>query len=162
VRRDGRKTPTVRIHNLGCGKNAVDAEVMAGLLSEEGFLLVRGGRADAAVLNTCGFVRAAKEESIEAILSLAAEKRRGRIRRLVVAGCMARRYRDELPELLPEVDLFLGPGDIPDLPGRLSSMLRDEEPSTGIPRSAPSPAAARSPTKRTATASPRSAPGRRS
>ena len=129
--RAARKAPTVRIHNLGCGKNAVDAEVMAGLLSEGGFLVVPGGRADAAVLNTCGFVRAAKEESIEAILSLAAEKRRGRIRRLVVAGCMARRYRDELPELLPEVDLFLGPGDIPDLPGRLASMLAADGPSPG-------------------------------
>ncbi len=123
------KAPTVRIHNLGCGKNAVDAEVMAGLLSERGFLVVPAGRADAAVLNTCGFVRAAKEESIEAILSLAAEKRRGRIRRLVVAGCMAQRYRDELPELLPEVDLFLGPGDIPDLPGRLASILSTVGPS---------------------------------
>ena len=127
--RAARKVPTVRIHNLGCGKNAVDAEVMAGLLSEGGFLLVPGGRADAAILNTCGFVRAAKEESIEAILSLAAEKRRGRIRRLVVAGCMAQRYRDELPELLPEVDLFLGPGDIPALPGRLASILSEEGPS---------------------------------
>lgn len=126
-----RKPATVRIHNLGCGKNAVDAEVMAGLLAEKGFSLVSGGRADAAVLNTCGFVRAAKEESIEAILSLAAEKRRGRIRRLVVAGCMARRYRDELPELLPEVDLFLGPGDIPDLPGRLAEMLSEKDPSRG-------------------------------
>ena len=124
-----RKPATVRIHNLGCGKNAVDAEVMAGLLAEKGFSMVSGGRADAAVLNTCGFVRAAKEESIEAILSLAAEKRRGRIRRLVVAGCMARRYRDELPELLPEVDLFLGPGDIPDLPGRLAEMLSEKDPS---------------------------------
>lgn len=123
------RAATVRIHNLGCGKNAVDAEVMAGLLSEGGFALVAGGRADAAVLNTCGFVRAAKEESIEAILSLAAEKRRGRIRCLVVAGCMARRYRDELPELLPEVDLFLGPGDIPDLPGRLAGVLAEKGPS---------------------------------
>jgi ribosomal protein S12 methylthiotransferase len=129
VTRAARKIPTVRIHNLGCGKNAVDAEVMAGLLSEGGFLVVPRGRADAAVLNTCGFVRAAKEESIEAILSLAAEKRRGRIRRLVVAGCMARRYRNELPDLLPEVDLFLGPGDIPDLPGRLASMLASVGPS---------------------------------
>jgi len=125
----GGKPPTVRIHNLGCGKNAVDAEGMAGLLSERGFLVVPGGRADAAVLNTCGFVRAAKEESIEAILSLAAEKRRGRIRRLVVAGCMAQRYRENLPELLPEVDLFLGPGDIPDLPGRLASILTAVGPS---------------------------------
>ena len=129
--RAARKAPTVRIHNLGCGKNAVDAEVMAGLLVEGGFLVVPGGRADAAVLNTCGFVRAAKEESIEAILSLAGEKRRGRIRCLVVAGCMARRYREELPDLLPEVDLFLGPGDIPNLPARLASLLSEEEPSPG-------------------------------
>ncbi len=136
---------------------------MAGLLSEAGFLVVPGGRADAAVLNTCGFVRAAKEESIEAILSLAAEKRRGRIRRLVVAGCMAQRYRDELPELLPEVDLFLGPGDIPDLPGRLASMLASVGPSRrAVPRSARCRAAGRFPTKRTAIVSPRSAPGRRS
>jgi ribosomal protein S12 methylthiotransferase len=131
VTRAALKAPTVRIHNLGCGKNAVDAEVMAGLLSEGGFLVVPGGRADAAVLNTCGFVRAAKEESIEAILSLAAEKRRGRIRRLVVAGCMARRYRDELPGLLPEVDLFLGPGDIPGLPDRLASILSEGGSSPG-------------------------------
>ncbi len=132
--RAARTAPTVRIHTLGCGKNAVDAEVMSGLLAEGGFRVVPGGRADAAVLNTCGFVRAAKEESIEAILSLAAEKRRGRIRRLVVAGCMARRYRDELPDILPEVDLFLGPADIPELPGRLTSMLREDEPSpAGLP-----------------------------
>ncbi len=121
--RTGRRASSVRIHTLGCGKNAVDAEVMAGLLSERGFVPVSGGRADAAVLNTCGFVQAAKEESIGEILALAGEKKRGRIRVLVVAGCMARRYRDELPDLLPEVDLFLGPGDIPALPGLLSRLL---------------------------------------
>ncbi len=124
--RGGRRAGTVRIHTLGCGKNAVDAEVMAGLLSGRGFVLVPGGRADVAVLNTCGFVRAAKEESIEEILSLVREKKRGRIRLLVVAGCMPRRYREGLPELLPEVDLFLGPGDIPALPGLLAKMLPGE------------------------------------
>ncbi|GAB4228702.1 MAG: 30S ribosomal protein S12 methylthiotransferase RimO [Deltaproteobacteria bacterium] len=129
--RSAASPPTVRIHTLGCGKNAVDAEVMAGLLAERGFSLVSSGRADAAILNTCGFVRAAKEESVEAILSLAAEKRRGKIRLLVVAGCMARRYRDELPDLLPEVDLFLGPGDIPDLPAHLAERLSDGSPAAG-------------------------------
>ena len=79
-----RKQPTVRIHNLGCGKNAVDAEVMAGLLTEGGFRVVPGGRADAAVLNSCGFVRAAKEESIEAILSLASEIGRASCRERVL------------------------------------------------------------------------------
>jgi ribosomal protein S12 methylthiotransferase len=132
----GRRAATFRIHTLGCGKNAVDAEVMAGLLAGEGFTPVSGGRADAAVLNTCGFVQAAKEESIEEILALAEEKRRGRIRLLVVAGCMARRYRDRLPDLLPEVDLFLGPGDIPALPGLLSKMLwGGGEPAGTVPRS---------------------------
>src|SRR5512139_843868 len=118
-----RARATVRIHTLGCGKNAVDAEVMAGVLAGEGFALVPSGRADVAILNTCGFIRAAKEESVAEILSLAREKRRGRVRRLVVAGCMTRRYRDDLPELLPEVDLFLGPGDIPELPDLLRKML---------------------------------------
>jgi ribosomal protein S12 methylthiotransferase len=133
MRRAAGSHPTVRIHTLGCGKNKVDAEVMAGLLAEGGFSVVPGGRADAAILNTCGFVRAAKEESVEAILSLAGEKRRGKIRLLVVAGCMARRYRDELPELLPEVDLFLGPGDIPELPARLAERLSGGEPAAGAP-----------------------------
>ena len=122
-----KKTGTVRIHTLGCGKNAVDSEVMAGLLAENGFNLVSSGRADVAVLNTCGFVTAAKEESIEGVLALAGEKRRGRIRRLVMTGCLARRYQEELPGLLPEVDLFIGPGDIPSLPGLLSGMLAEEE-----------------------------------
>ncbi len=141
--RGAARPPTVRIHTLGCGKNAVDSEVMAGLLAERGFVLVPGGRADAAVLNTCGFVQAAKEESVETILALAGEKRRGRIRRLVVAGCMARRYRDELPELLPEVDLFLGPGDIPDLPGRLAELLSGgpEAPGENVGRVLPGEAA---------------------
>jgi ribosomal protein S12 methylthiotransferase len=132
--RAARVAGTVRIHTLGCGKNAVDSEVMAGLLAEKGFALVPGGRADVAVLNTCGFVRAAKEESIEEILALAREKRRGRIRLLVVAGCLARRYPDDLPGLLPEVDLFLGPGDIPALPGLLAGMLAGEGPRDGAPR----------------------------
>lgn len=134
--RTGRTAGTVRIHTLGCGKNAVDSEVMAGLLAEKGFVLVPGGRADVAVLNTCGFVKAAKEESIEEILALAREKRRGRIRMLVVAGCLARRYPDDLPGLLPEVDLFLGPGDIPALPGILAGLFPGEDgEGTAVPRS---------------------------
>jgi len=125
-RQGKKKAGTVRIHTLGCGKNAVDSEVMAGLLAKNGFDLVSGGRADVAVLNTCGFVTDAKEESIEGVLALAGEKRRGRIRRLVMAGCLARRYQEELPGLLPEVDLFIGPGDIPSLPALLSGMLAED------------------------------------
>ncbi|HEY3489609.1 MAG TPA: 30S ribosomal protein S12 methylthiotransferase RimO [Candidatus Deferrimicrobiaceae bacterium] len=114
---------TVLIHTLGCGKNAVDAEVMSGMLADAGFTVVSRGPADVAVVNTCGFVKEAKEESIGEVLALAAEKSKGRLRKLVVAGCLPRRYREELPGLLPEVDLFLGPGDIPSLPGLLRDML---------------------------------------
>ena len=124
------KPPTVRILTLGCAKNAVDSEVMTGLLAEQGCRVVAGGRADVAVVNTCGFIRDAKEESIEEILSLARAKERGRIRRLVVAGCMATRYRDDLPKLLPEVDLFVGPGDLPALPGLILRLMEGDAPRT--------------------------------
>lgn len=114
---------TVRILTLGCAKNSVDAEVMAGLLAGAGYEVVRGGRADVGVVNTCGFIRDAKEESVGEILAMAREKARGRIRRLVVAGCLAGRYRGDLPGALPEVDLFLGPGDIPAMPDLIGKML---------------------------------------
>ena len=87
----------VRILTLGCAKNSVDAEVMSGLLAEDGCRIVVRGTADVGIVNTCGFIRDAKEESIGEILALAREKARGTIRHLVVAGCLAKRYRDELP-----------------------------------------------------------------
>lgn len=126
------KPLTVRIVTLGCAKNAVDSEVMNGLLAEEGCRVVARGRADVAVVNTCGFIRDAKEESIEEILSLARAKEKGRIRRLVVAGCMATRYRNDLPKLLPEVDLFVGPGDLPALPGLIKKLIEGDAPRTHI------------------------------
>ncbi|HSL91360.1 MAG TPA: radical SAM protein, partial [Candidatus Limnocylindrales bacterium] len=126
------KTPTVRILTLGCAKNAVDAEVMAGLLAEEGCRVVARGRADVAIVNTCGFIRDAKEESIGEILALGKAKERGRIGKLVVAGCMSTRYREDLPKLLPEVDLFVGPGDLPALPGLIRKMVEGEAPRTHI------------------------------
>jgi len=122
----------VRILTLGCAKNAVDTEVMAGLLAEDGCRVVTGGRADVAIVNTCGFVRDAKEESIGEILALGKAKARGRVGRLVVAGCMATRYREDLPGLLPEVDLFIGPGDLPALPGLLRKMFGGTAPLTHI------------------------------
>ncbi len=121
----GRRT-TVRILTLGCAKNSVDAEVMAGLLADAGYEVVARGRADVGVVNTCGFIRDAKEESVAEIIAMAREKAKGRIGRLVVAGCLAGRYRAELPGALPEVDLFLGPGDIPAMPDLVGKMLRGE------------------------------------
>lgn len=122
----------MRIVTLGCAKNSVDTEVMAGLLSEEGCRVVAAGRADVAIVNTCGFIRDAKEESIGEILAWGRAKEKGRIRRLVVAGCMATRYRDDLPALLPEVDLFVGPGDLPALPGLIRGMFEGDAPRSHV------------------------------
>lgn len=122
----------MRILTLGCAKNAVDTEVMTGLLAEEGCRVVSAGSADVAIVNTCGFIREAKEESIGEILSLARAKAKGRIRHLVVAGCMATRYRDDLPELLPEVDLFVGPGDLPEIPGLVRKLVAGVAPRTCV------------------------------
>lgn len=128
----GRGKITVRILSLGCAKNSVDAEILSGLLTENGCRIVTGGRADVGVVNTCGFIREAKEESIEEILAMGRLKERGTIRRLVVAGCLAKRYREELPEALPEVDLFVGPGDIPAVPGLVRGLFSGESPRTRV------------------------------
>ncbi len=122
------KPPTVRIVTLGCAKNTVDTEVMSGLLAEEGCRVVDRGRADVAIVNTCGFIRDAKEESIGEILAWGKARERGRIRRLVVAGCLSSRYRDDLPKLLPEVDLFVGPADLPALPALIRNLFDGETP----------------------------------
>ncbi len=100
--------------SLGCPKNEVDAEVMAGLLRQAGHVLVdRPEDARLIVVNTCAFILPAKEESIEAILTLAEYKQRGSCRHLVVTGCLPQRYGPELVRDLPEVDLFLGVDEIP-------------------------------------------------
>ncbi len=119
---------TVRILSLGCAKNSVDAEVLAGLLAEGGCRIVPGGSADVGIVNTCGFIREAKEESIGEILAMGRLKDRGTIRRLVVAGCLSKRYREELPDVLPEVDLFVGPGDIPAVPGLIRGLFSGGSP----------------------------------
>ncbi|HSV08058.1 MAG TPA: 30S ribosomal protein S12 methylthiotransferase RimO [Candidatus Binatus sp.] len=106
---------TRRVHllTLGCPKNQVDSEVMLGVLARRGHEIVLDpGAADVLVVNTCSFITPAKEESIEAILDLARLKADGPGRRLVVAGCLAQRYADELRTALPEVDVFIGTGDL--------------------------------------------------
>jgi ribosomal protein S12 methylthiotransferase len=104
-----------RVHlvTLGCPKNLVDSEVMLGVLARRGHEIVLDpAAADTLVVNTCSFVRAAKEESIDAILGLARAKAAAPGSRLVVTGCLAQRYADELRDALPEVDVFLGTGDL--------------------------------------------------
>jgi ribosomal protein S12 methylthiotransferase len=99
--------------SLGCPKNLVDSEVMLGHLKLKGFTLTTDPlEAEVLVVNTCGFIESAKKESIDAILQAAACKQTGACRRLVVAGCLVERYRDQLLEDMPEIDVCLGTRDI--------------------------------------------------
>ena len=100
--------------SLGCPKNLVDSEVMLGLAQKEGHHLTRDAAdADVLVVNTCAFIDKAKQESIDTILEMAEHKKTGKCRQLVVTGCMAERYRDELRAQIPEIDAILGTGEVP-------------------------------------------------
>ncbi|HAF23677.1 MAG TPA: 30S ribosomal protein S12 methylthiotransferase RimO [Blastocatellia bacterium] len=102
--------------SLGCPKNLVDSEVMMGQLKATGYeITADASEADTVVVNTCGFIDSAKKESIEAILEAARLKTDGKATRLVVAGCLVERYRDELKASLPEVDAFIGTSQINDI-----------------------------------------------
>jgi len=95
--------------SLGCAKNLVDGEVMLGQLQQDGIELTSDPTtADVVVVNTCGFITDAKQESIESILEIAEAKNRGEVRRLVVSGCMAQAYADDLAREIPEIDAFIG------------------------------------------------------
>ncbi|MCD7888470.1 MAG: 30S ribosomal protein S12 methylthiotransferase RimO [Oscillospiraceae bacterium] len=102
---------TVGIVSLGCAKNMLDAEHMAYNLREEGFELEPDAAlADVAVINTCGFIESAKQEAIETILEFVALKNEKRIKAIIVTGCLAERYREEILKEMPEVDAVLGIG----------------------------------------------------
>lgn len=98
--------------SLGCPKNLVDSEIMLGLLKENGYhLTANEDEADVLIVNTCGFIGDAKEESINEILRLAEYKKNGKCKLLIVAGCLAQRYKDKLAKELPEADYFIGTGE---------------------------------------------------
>ncbi len=102
--------------SLGCPKNLVDTEVMLGMLSREGHQITAAqSEAEIIVVNTCGFIESAKEESVNAILEMAAYKSLGSCRRLIVAGCLVERYRNEILEEIPEVDAVIGTNQIPEI-----------------------------------------------
>src|SRR5216110_554912 len=104
--------------SLGCPKNLVDSEVMMGQLQQNGYqITAKAEDADTLVVNTCGFIDSAKKESIEAILEAARLKTDGKATRLIVAGCLVERYRDELKAEMPEVDAFIGTSQINDILG---------------------------------------------
>src|SRR5688500_8960041 len=102
--------------SLGCPKNLVDSEVMMGQLKLKGYEVTNdASEADTIVVNTCGFIDAAKKESVDAILEAARMKSEGGVSRLIVAGCLVERYRDELRAEIPEVDAFIGTSQINDI-----------------------------------------------
>ena len=100
--------------SLGCPKNLVDGEVMLGIAQQAGHeITTDASDADVVVVNTCAFIDNAKQESIDAILEMAQLKKQGGGRRLVVTGCLAERYRDDLKKEIPEIDAVLGTGEVP-------------------------------------------------
>jgi ribosomal protein S12 methylthiotransferase len=99
--------------SLGCPKNLVDSEVMMGILAREGYELTpRADEAEILVVNTCSFIEPAQKESVDAILEMAEHKKFGAARKLIVAGCLVERYRDQILQQVPEVDAVVGTGEV--------------------------------------------------
>jgi ribosomal protein S12 methylthiotransferase len=126
-KKSGQGTPvsggtTIGFVNLGCSKNQVDSEVMLGTLVAEGFQLTGDPKqAEVVIINTCGFIEEAKQESIDTILEHAKLKKNGTCRVLIAAGCLAQRYQGELLKELPELDGVVGTGEF----GRIADICRD-------------------------------------
>jgi ribosomal protein S12 methylthiotransferase len=105
--------PKVGFISLGCPKNLVDSEVMMGILAREGYELTpRADDAEILVVNTCSFIEPAQKESVDAILEMAEHKKFGSAKKLIVAGCLVERYRDQILEQIPEVDAVVGTGEV--------------------------------------------------
>lgn len=114
----------VGLISLGCAKNLVNSEQMLFLLREAGFEITGETEgADAVVVNTCGFIESAKMEAIETILELGQAKKEGRIRKIVVAGCLSERYKDEMLKELPEIDALVGVGSYGDIVAAVKTAL---------------------------------------
>ncbi|MBW2561586.1 MAG: 30S ribosomal protein S12 methylthiotransferase RimO, partial [Deltaproteobacteria bacterium] len=119
---------TVHITSLGCPKNLIDSEVMAAALVDAGFELVPSPeKAQVIVINTCAFILPAQEESIDEIFRMAQLKSEGECQHLVVTGCLPQRYGTLLEEEIPEVDLFLGTGEVPRIAALITSLQRGEQ-----------------------------------
>ena len=119
----------VSIVTLGCSKNDVDSGQMRGVLNEEKYRFTNSVTdAEVIVVNTCGFIDAAKEESIDTILDLARLKTEGKLETLLLAGCLAQRYPEELLEAIPEADGIIGPGHIRSINEAIEGAYNDEKP----------------------------------
>lgn len=118
----------VAIESLGCAKNLVDSEVMMGLLAQYNFQLTNNKyEAEIIIVNTCGFIEAAKQESIDTIVELGTLKKDGNCKLLVVSGCLAERYAKELIKELPEVDAVIGTGNYPEIIKVIYDTLKGEK-----------------------------------
>ena len=105
--------PKVGFVSLGCPKNLVDSEVMMGILARAGYELTpRASEADVIVVNTCSFIAPAQQESVQSILEMAEYKKFGRAQKLIVAGCLVERYRNDIRQQIPEVDAVIGTGQV--------------------------------------------------
>ena len=110
---DSRKAHRIGFISLGCPKNLVDSEVMLGTLTRQGYTITPNKEeADVLVVNTCGFIDTAKQESIDTILEMAELKNSGNCKKLVVAGCLAERYRADIRKQIPEIDFVFGPDEL--------------------------------------------------
>jgi ribosomal protein S12 methylthiotransferase len=122
--------PKIGFLSLGCPKNLVDSEVMMGILARHGYELTpRAAEAEVLVVNTCSFIEAAQQESVNTILEMAEYKKFGRAQRLVVAGCLVERFRDQIREQIPEVDAVIGTGDIENIIQAVDGQVRPSTPS---------------------------------
>lgn len=116
---------TVGVVSLGCSKNRVDTELMLGILARAGYEIVSDEKsAEILIVNTCGFIDPAKQESIDTILELAEYKKTGKLKLLVVTGCLAQRYEKDLMAEMPEIDLLLGVSQYPSLPKAITAALQ--------------------------------------
>jgi ribosomal protein S12 methylthiotransferase len=128
-------TTTVALVTLGCARNDVDSEELAGRLEAGGFRLVDDAAdADTVVVNTCGFVEAAKKDSVDTLLAASDYKDSGRTQAVVAVGCLAERYGEQLAEALPETDAVLGFDDYADISERLRSILAGNKHQSHVPR----------------------------
>jgi len=141
---------SVSVISLGCSKNLIDSELMMGILDKNGYKLIHDPEsANIIIINTCGFIDSAKEESINAIIEAGQYKTNGKCKLIIVAGCLGERYKNELLDELPEVDGIVGTGNIRDIVEVINELLKgnkllrvgkiDEEYHEDIPRISSTP-----------------------
>ena len=118
----------VALINLGCSKNLVDAEIMLGFLHRSGFTIKENpAGCDVAIVNTCAFIKDAKEEAIDTVFNLVNLKKQGKLKKIIVSGCLPQRYGKELASLIDEVDGFLGPGNIDKISATIAKLSKQRQ-----------------------------------